>query len=107
VPRSQAEDARYAAEVSRLSADLTVQRNQRKQLQSQIDDLVSRDASDITHLSQEISIAERSVTEARKSRRSAIDGNQIYRLAASFYGVSTNDVTEEQFATARWVFLRS
>jgi hypothetical protein len=44
------------------------------------------------------------VTDARKSRRSAIDGNQIYRLAASWYGVSTNVVTEEQFANARWVF---
>lgn len=104
VPRSQAEDARYAAEVSRLSTDLAGQRDQRKQLQSQIDNLVLRDNSDAARVTEEISIAGRTVTEARKARRIAIDGNQIYRLAASFYGVSTNDVTEEQFATARWVF---
>jgi hypothetical protein len=32
------------------------------------------------------------------------DGNQIYRLAASWYRVNTSDVTPEQFATARLVF---
>jgi hypothetical protein len=31
-------------------------------------------------------------------------GNQIYRLVAMWYGVSTSDVTEEQFATGRRVF---
>ncbi len=44
------------------------------------------------------------MAEARKRLRSAADGNPIYRLAACWYGVSTSDVTEEQFATARWVF---
>ncbi|MGZ6623921.1 MAG: hypothetical protein ACXVHD_30455, partial [Solirubrobacteraceae bacterium] len=34
----------------------------------------------------------------------ARDENQIHRLAASWYGVSVSDVTEEQFATARFVF---
>jgi hypothetical protein len=34
----------------------------------------------------------------------AVNRNQIYRLAASWYGVNTSDVTAEQFATARWVF---
>jgi hypothetical protein len=36
VPRSQAEDRRYAAEVSRLSGELALQREERKRLQSQI-----------------------------------------------------------------------
>jgi hypothetical protein len=103
-PRSQAEDTRYTAEVGRLSAELARQREERKQLQSQIDALVSRDASDVVELDQKIGVAERTVTEARKSLRSARDGNQIYRLTTSWYGVSTSDVTEDQFATARWVF---
>src|SRR5262245_15003705 len=104
VPRSLSEDRRYAAEVGRLSAGLARHREERKDLESQIDELVKTDHSDVAGLDQKIRIAERSVTEARKSLRSARDGNQIYRLAASWYGVSTSDVTEEQFATARWVF---
>jgi hypothetical protein len=44
------------------------------------------------------------VAEVRKAFRTAAEGNQIYRLAANWYGVGTSDVTPEQFATARWVF---
>jgi len=104
VPRSQAEDARYTAEVGRLSAELARQRDERKRLQSQIDELVSKDASNVAELNQRIGIAERTVAEARKGLRNAIDKNQIYRLASSWYGVSTSDVTAEQFATARLAF---
>jgi hypothetical protein len=104
VPRSQAEDVRYTAEVGRLSAELARQRDERKRLQSQIDELVSKDASDIAELNQRIGTAERTVAEARKGLRNAVDKNQIYRLASSWYGVSTSDVTAEQFATARLVF---
>jgi hypothetical protein len=43
VPRSLAEDGRYAAEVDRLSAELARQREERKDLQSQIDGLVKTD----------------------------------------------------------------
>jgi hypothetical protein len=104
VPRSKAEDTRYAGEVSRLSAELARQREERKQLQSQIDELVKTDAKDATDLAQKIDIAMPSVNKARQWFRNAVDGNQIYRLAASWYGVKTSDVTAEQFATARWVF---
>ena len=104
VPRSLAEDRRYAAEVGRLSAGLARQREERKDLQSQIDKLVKTDHSDVAGLDQKVRIAERTVTEAGKSLRSARDGNQIYRLVASWYGVSTSNITEEQFATGRWVF---
>jgi hypothetical protein len=104
VPRSQAEDAHYTAEVGRLSAELTRQRDERNQLQSQIDQLVSKDASDVAELNQRIGIAERTVGEARKGLRHAVDKNQIYRLASSWYGVGTSDVTAEQFATARLAF---
>jgi hypothetical protein len=47
VPRSLAEDRRYAAEVGRLSAGLARQREERKDLQSQIDELVKTDHSDV------------------------------------------------------------
>jgi hypothetical protein len=104
VPRSLAEDRRYTAEVGRLSQGLARQREERKDLQSQIDELVKTDHSDGAGFDQKVRIAERTVTEARKTLRSARDGNQIYRLVASWYGVSTSDVTEEQFAAGRWVF---
>src|SRR5262249_47452029 len=104
VPRSQAEDARYTAEVDRLSAELARQRDERKRLQSQIDESVSKDASDVAELHQRITVADRTVAEARKGLRNAVDKNQIYRLASSWYGVSTSDVTAEQFATARLAF---
>jgi hypothetical protein len=104
VPRSQAEDARYAAEVGRLSSDLALQREESTQLESQIDELVSRDASELAELDQKMGVAAASAEEARNSMRSAADRNQIYRLAASWYGVSTSNVTAEQLATARWVF---
>jgi hypothetical protein len=104
VQRSKDEDVRYTAEVGRLSAELARQRDERKRHQSQIDELVSKDASDIAEPNQRIGIAERTVAEARKGLRNAVDKNQIYRLASSWYGVSTSDVTAEQFATARLVF---
>jgi hypothetical protein len=104
VPRSQTEDSRYAAEVERLSASLALQREQSRQLQTQIDELVSRDASELAALDQKISSATASAEEARKSLGSAADGNQIYRLAANWYRVSTTNVTPKQLATARWVF---
>jgi hypothetical protein len=76
----------------------------RKQLQSQIDDLVKKDANGAVELARTIETATSSLNEARLVFRNATDGNQIYRLAASWFGVSTSDVTSEQFATARWVF---
>jgi hypothetical protein len=104
VPRSQAEDARYMAEIGRLSADVTLQREESRQLQSQIDDLVSKDASELAALEQKIAVAAASAEEAHKALRSAADGNQIHRLAANWFRVSTSNVTAEQLATARWVF---
>ena len=104
LPRSQAEDARYAGEVGRLSDDLARQREERKQLPVQIDGLVRGDAQDAANLDRKIGTATVAVNEARQMLRRAADGNQIYRLAASWYRVNTSDVTPEQFATARLVF---
>jgi hypothetical protein len=104
VPRSQAEDYRYAAEVTRLSDELADRREERKQLQSQIDELVSADAIKVAELEGKIATAAGAMSEARNALRNAVSKNQIYRLAASWYGVSTYDVTAEQFAKARLVF---
>jgi hypothetical protein len=103
VPRLQAEESRYA-EVKQLSDNLSRQREDRRQLQSQIDELVSRDSSELRAFEQKTSSARVSVDDARKSLRSAADGNQIYRMAAMWYRVDTSNVTPEQFAMARWVF---
>ena len=80
-PRSQAEDARYAGEVGRLSDDLARQREERKQLQVQIDGLVRGDAQDAANLDRKIGTATVAVNEARQTLRGAADGNQVYRLA--------------------------
>jgi hypothetical protein len=104
VPRSQAEDSRYALEVGRLNDEVARQREERKQLQSLIDGLVPIDASKVAELNLKIDAAAGAAADARQALRRAADKNQIYRLAASWYGVSTSDVTAEQFATARWVF---
>jgi hypothetical protein len=104
VPRLQAEESRYTAEEKRLSDNLSRQREDRSQLQSQIDELVSRDSSELTALEQKTSSARVSVDDARKALRSAADGNQIYRLAAMWYRVDSSNVTPEQFETARLVF---
>jgi hypothetical protein len=102
--RSKAEDDRYAAEIKRLSDELAKQRTESSQLQSQIDTLVQMDSSDGAELDRKIAVATTAATEAREAFQKAVDGNQIYRLAASWYGVNTINVTAEQFAKARWVF---
>jgi hypothetical protein len=104
VPRSQAEDSRYTKEVDRLTLELARQREDRKRLQAQIDGLVSSDAQTVEELDPKITAARAAVVEAHNNLRSAQDGNQIYRLAASWYGVNVSGVTPEQFATARKVF---
>ena len=43
-------DSRYVAEVDRLSADLALQREQNRRLQTQIDELVSRDGANSQNL---------------------------------------------------------
>jgi hypothetical protein len=102
--RSQAEDARYAAEVGRLSSELARYREERKQLHSQIDELVRLDAKEAADADQKIAAAAAALNETRQTLHHAVDGNQIYRLAASWYRVGTSDVRPEQFATARLVF---
>jgi hypothetical protein len=104
VPRSQAEDKRYLQEQNQLSTGLAHLRDERNQLQSQIDELISKDATNATVINNKISAAQVSVNEAQQAVQKAVDGNQIYRLAASWYRVGIADVTAEQFATARLVF---
>jgi len=104
VPQLQEEDKRYALEVGRLNVELERERRARNQLQSQIDDLVTQDTREIAELDRRIVEAKDAVNKANRTLRSAADGNQIYRLAASWYRVSTSKVTQEQFAAARLVF---
>ena len=102
--RSKAEDIRYEKEVAQLSGSLQRERQERNHLQSQIDELVSVDAKEAASLNQKIGEARNSVSEADAALRAAAAKNQIYRLAASWYGVSTHEVTDSQFSNARWVF---
>lgn len=69
-PRSLEEDARYKKALEQLSAELARQGKEREELQSQIDALVVTDNTKVAALDQKVSIAERTVIEARKSLRS-------------------------------------
>ena len=102
--RSKAEDIRYEKEVAQLSGNLQRERQERNRLQSEIDELVSVDAKEAASLNQKIGEARNSVSVADEALRAAAAKNQIYRLAASWYGVSTHEVTDLQFSNARWVF---
>jgi hypothetical protein len=104
VPRSNAEDGRYIAEQGRLNDEGALQRRERKLLQGQIDALVPADAQVVAGLDESIHSTLDQVAEARQALCSAKNANQIHRLAASWFGVNTCDVTAEQFAKARWVF---
>jgi hypothetical protein len=93
-------DSRYAAVISRLGSELEGQRDERKRLQSQIDDLVSADAADTAEIDRKIG-GGGVMTEARKAMRTVADGNQIYRLAAGRSGSRWQARSGRSTATAR------
>jgi len=97
VPRSKAEDQRYDA----IRQRLTKERDDR---QSELDELVKKDRGGVVSLDKDITAAASAVGDAKKAWQAEVNGNQIYRLAASYFRVNTTDVTDAQFATARWVF---
>jgi hypothetical protein len=104
VPRSQEEDARYREVAQKRTAEIEQYRAEQLHLQSEIDQLVQADAQALAELGRKIATADEIVNQTKKTFQSAADGNQIYRLAANWYRVSTRDVTPEQFAAARWAF---
>jgi hypothetical protein len=97
VPRSKAEDQRYDAIVNRLTKE-------RDDRQSELDDLVKTDRGGVVDLDKEIAAASDAVVKAKTVWQAEVNGNQVYRLAASYFRVNTTDVTDAQFAAARWVF---
>ncbi len=103
-PRSQAEDARYSNEIARISTELTNQRSERNKIQSELQGLTKTDAERVSELEKQLNFAAGVAKEHRQALRLAADGNQVYRLAASWYGVAVTDVTPQQFANARLVF---
>jgi hypothetical protein len=104
VQRSKDEDSRYANEVSRLNDELARQRSERNKVQSEIENLTRTDAEVVRILNQRVVAAESKLKDSRQEFRAAAEANQIYRLAASWFGVNIVDVTQEQFAAARLVF---
>jgi hypothetical protein len=103
-PRSQDEDARYSNEISRINSELAHQRAERNKIQSELQSLTKSDAEGVSELEKHLTLASSIVKERRQVLRLAADGNQIYRLAASWYRVGVIDVTPEQFAAARLLF---
>jgi hypothetical protein len=99
-PRSNEEDRRYQHEVEDINGQLHGLRTENKALQSQIDGLITLDTNAIASLDQKLRLAEAAVDEKRQQWLNAIDRNQIYRLAASWYGVATSD------ASVSWAKLR-
>jgi hypothetical protein len=104
VQRSQDEDRRYGDEIARLNSQLYLQRDKKDRIHSQIEDLTEKDAKAVLALHRSVTEAEDRVRDFRQEFRSAADGNQIYRLAASWFGAAVSDVTQEQFSKARLVF---
>lgn len=104
VPRSQAEDQRFTAELGRLNTELTQQRRERNDLQSQLNSFAQHEARSAAELDERISAAAARVDERRQAFHTAANRNQIYRLAASWFGVKVEHVTAEQFAFARLIF---
>jgi hypothetical protein len=104
VPRSHDEDIRYSNEISRLNGELTYQRAERNKIQSELQSLTRSDADEVSELDRRLTSAATNVKENREALLTAANGNQIYRIAASWHGVAVNDVTSEQFASARLVF---
>ncbi|HWX17908.1 MAG TPA: hypothetical protein VNY07_15105 [Chthoniobacterales bacterium] len=104
VQRSQDEDRRYGDEIARLNSQLYLQRDKKDRIHSQIEDLTEKDAKAVLALHRSVTEAEDRVKDFRQEFRSAADGNQIYRLAASWFGAAVSDVTQEQFSKARLVF---
>jgi hypothetical protein len=102
--RSQDEDTRYSNEISRINSELTHQRTERNKIQSELQSLTKSDAEGVSELENRLTLASANVKEHRQALRIAADGNQIYRLAASWYGVGITDVTAEQFAAVRLAF---
>jgi hypothetical protein len=81
-----------------------LQREKKDRIHSQIEDLTEKDARAVVALHRRVTEAEDRVKDFRQEFRSAADGNQIFRLAASWFGIAVTDVTQEQFSKARLVF---
>jgi hypothetical protein len=103
-PETQRENASFEQDTASKNAELARQNEEKRQLQTQIDRLVVVKANDAASLGPKIATAEGIVSDARSAFRKTVENNQIYRLAASWYGVDVEKVTGEQFATARLVF---
>jgi hypothetical protein len=104
VPRSKDEDERYAGQIDRLNSELAIHRNERNILQSQLQASIANDSNALVQLDQGLASANITANVYRQDFRLAASNNQIYRLAASWYGVDVARVTSEQFAAARFVF---
>jgi hypothetical protein len=77
VPRSKAEDQRYDA----IRQRLTKERDDR---QSELDELVKKDRGGVVSLDKDITAAASAVGDAKKAWQAEVNGNQVYRLAASY-----------------------
>jgi hypothetical protein len=93
----KAENQRYDEVKQRLIKE-------RDERQNELDEFVKKDRSITEGIEREIKVANADVDKAKATLRNEIHANQIYRLAASYFRVATTDVTDEQFATARWIF---
>jgi hypothetical protein len=104
VSRSKDEDERYASQIERLNSELALQQTERSKVQSQLQGLMTSDSETLAQLDRDISSATVKVKNYKQEFSFAASSNQIYRLAANWYGVDVARVTSEQFAAARFVF---
>ena len=75
VPRSKAEDQRY---------DAIRQRVTKRRWSVRLDELVKKDRGGVVGLDKDITAAASAVGDAKKAWQAEVNGNQVYRLAASY-----------------------
>jgi hypothetical protein len=86
-PETGKERQRFEQETALRNAKLVRQNEDMRQLQLQIDRLGADKGTDAAAFGQKIATAEGIVSDARNAFRRAVENNQIYRLAASWFRV--------------------
>jgi hypothetical protein len=97
VPAANEENQRHDQQIKPLL-------KQRDELRAQNEKLINSDHEAAQKLLDEIAAANDAVSIAQKARDDQVRQNQIFRLAAMWYRVSSTEVTQKQFEFVRFWF---
>lgn len=102
--RSQSEDHRYRSEVNGINSERSSQSSRLAKLQADLQSIVAATAVETATYNQTIRKIQTEAVNAKVQLANATENNQIYRLAAMWFRMATEDVTQEQFSAVRWFF---